>query len=71
MYRNILKSMEGISIWPVFGLIIFFIFFIVILIRVFKIDKNFIERMKNLPLDENDKPKYQLNMKTPVKINEE
>ncbi len=52
MYKNILQSIENIEIWPVIGLVIFFIFFLGVLIRVYKSDKGHIEKMKNLPLDE-------------------
>ena len=54
MYRNILQSIQDIQIWPVIGLIIFFVFFIGVLISTIKTDRNLVEKMKNLPLDEND-----------------
>ncbi len=52
MYKNILQSIENIEIWPLISLVIFFVFFLVILFRVFKSDKNFNDKMKNLPLDD-------------------
>ena len=55
MYRNILQSIEDIEKWPVIGLIIFFVFFIVVLVRVFRTDKKFDEKMKNLPLEDSAK----------------
>lgn len=51
MYRNVLESIEGIEIYPVISLLMFFIFFIVLLIRTLKIDNNFIKRMSELPLE--------------------
>jgi cytochrome c oxidase cbb3-type subunit IV len=50
MYKNILQSMEGVTIWPLISLLIFVIFFVLLLIWVFRADKKYIERMKNLPL---------------------
>jgi cytochrome c oxidase cbb3-type subunit 4 len=55
MFRNILQSIQDIQVWPVIGLIIFFIFFIGMLISTFKTDRKLIEKMENLPLDEKDK----------------
>ena len=52
MYRNILQSIEDIEKWPVIGLVIFFVFFIVVLIRVLRSDKKYNDKMKNLPLDD-------------------
>ncbi len=56
MYRNIMESIENIQIWPLIGLVIFFIFFTGVLIRVLRTDKTFTDRMKNMPLDDNDHP---------------
>ena len=55
MYRNILQSMENIEIWPIIGLVIFFVCFLVVLIRVLRTDKKYNDKMKNLPF--NDSPK--------------
>ena len=56
MYRNILQTIEDIEIWPVIGLVIFFIFFLVVVFRVMRTDKNFIDKMKHLPFDDSEKP---------------
>lgn len=50
MYKNILQNTEGITIWPLISLLIFVVFFLILLIWVFKVDKGYIQRMKNLPL---------------------
>jgi hypothetical protein len=54
MFRSVLESIDGVNIYPVISLVIFFIFFVVILFRTFKIDKNFIKRMSELPLEKED-----------------
>lgn len=52
MYKNVLQGIDNIAIWPVISFIIFFSFFIGLLWYVFKVDKGFIDRMKNIPLDD-------------------
>jgi len=53
MYKNVLQAIDNIAIWPVVSFVIFFIFFIVLLWWVFSTDKRFIDKMKSLPLDNN------------------
>lgn len=52
MYKQILQSIEHIEIWPVISLVIFFVFFIGVLIYVIKTDREFINKMKKMPLDD-------------------
>jgi hypothetical protein len=51
MYKNILQSIDNIAIWPVVSFVIFFAFFICLLWWVFSVDKSFIAKMKQLPID--------------------
>ena len=51
MFKNYLQAIEGIEIYPVIGLIIFFIVFILVVIWVLKIDVDYIRKMEKLPLD--------------------
>ena len=51
MFSNYLKTIEGIGVYPLFSLLVFFIFFVVIIVWLFKVDKKYIEKMSNLPLD--------------------
>ncbi|PIW69293.1 MAG: hypothetical protein COW08_07905 [Ignavibacteriales bacterium CG12_big_fil_rev_8_21_14_0_65_30_8] len=51
MFSNYLKTIEGIGIYPLFSLLIFFIFFLIMIIWVIKVDKKYIDKMSNLPLD--------------------
>jgi hypothetical protein len=53
MYKNVLQSIDHIAIWPVVSFVIFFLFFICLLWWVFSVDKNFIRKMSELPI-END-----------------
>ena len=52
MYKEILRSIDHIAIWPVVSFIIFFLFFIMLLWWALTVDKNFIKTMKHLPLDD-------------------
>ena len=54
MYKAILENISGIEIWPVIGLIIFFTFFTGVLIWAFRMKKEDVAHMANLPLSEND-----------------
>jgi cytochrome c oxidase cbb3-type subunit 4 len=53
--KNYLSGIEGISIYPVISLSIFFIFFIMLGIFVLKADKNYISHMENLPFSDDEK----------------
>jgi hypothetical protein len=55
MYKNILQNIDNIAIWPVISFVIFFLFFVFLLWHVFSIDRRFINTMKNMPLDNEDK----------------
>ncbi len=53
---NTLERIQGVEIYPIISLLIFFIFFVVMAYLVFNLDKGYINDMKNMPLedDEND-----------------
>jgi hypothetical protein len=52
MYKNVLQSIENIAIWPVISFVIFFVFFFLLLWWVFTTDKQVIDKMKSLPMDD-------------------
>jgi hypothetical protein len=55
MIKEILRSIEGVEIYPIISLLIFFAFFIVMAIWLIKMDKNRITKMKNIPFNNGDK----------------
>jgi len=57
MFKHYFEQIEGIEIYPIISLIIFLTFFIGLLIWVFKVDKKYIKKMKELPLDGDKIPK--------------
>lgn len=52
MYKNVLQSIDNIAIWPVMSFVIFFLFFICLLWWVFTRDKQLIDKMKEMPLEQ-------------------
>ena len=57
MEKEVLRAIAGIDIYPVVSLVIFFVFFVIIIIRTIKADKRVIEKMSNLPLENNNETK--------------
>jgi hypothetical protein len=53
MFKNVLTSIEGVGLLPSLTFLAFFVFFIVVCILVVKMDRQSVERMSSLPLDEN------------------
>ncbi|MCF8374338.1 MAG: hypothetical protein K9H64_22135 [Bacteroidales bacterium] len=47
-----LESIEGVAIYPIIGILIFVLFFIVLLFYLFYLDKGYVKDMGNLPLDD-------------------
>ena len=55
MFRFIKKhaeNIDGISIYPVISLLIFFLFFIVLIYYVKKMDKSRVDEISRIPLDD-------------------
>ena len=50
-FKHLLTGTGGIQIYPLISLIVFFLFFVSLLWYVVKTDKNYIEYMRNRPLD--------------------
>lgn len=46
------ESVSGIEIYPIISFLIFFFFFLVVGLMVIRMDKNDIEELSNLPLDD-------------------
>ena len=63
MYKNVLQSIENIAIWPIISFVIFFVFFLCLLLWVFTTDKNFIDKMKSMPMDDSTLKQENLNIK--------
>ncbi len=53
MFKKYFEGIENIEVGPIISLTIFFIFFLILLYRVFKMDKGAVKKLKDLPLDDN------------------
>jgi len=49
-----LTSIDGVEIFPIISLVIFFAFFVGMIIYIAKIDKKTVDEIKNIPLEEED-----------------
>ena len=49
--KNYMDSISGIEIYPIISLLIFFTFFVILFLWVFTAKKDYIEKVSNLPLD--------------------
>ncbi|HLT08635.1 MAG TPA: hypothetical protein VK014_13980 [Cyclobacteriaceae bacterium] len=54
MYKEILRSIEDIEIMPMISLVVFMLFFIGMFIWVITVDKEYVEHMKALPLNDEE-----------------
>lgn len=52
MLNRLFQNVPGIQIYGIFVLLLFFIIFIVIVIRVWRADKQYLKKMSELPLDQ-------------------
>lgn len=55
MLSEHISRIDGIAIYPIISLIVFSILFIATIVWVIKLDKKYLTRMENLPLDSNFK----------------
>ena len=58
MIRELLQSVEGISVYPIISLIVFVLFFVIILVWMLKVDKNYIKKMENLPFEKEEENNF-------------
>ena len=57
MYKEVLGSIEGVEIYPIISLLIFFSFFVALLAWFFLADRERLQGLARLPLDEGDTDK--------------
>ena len=51
MYTEILRDIDGVSIFPVISLVMFVLVFTVMLVRTARLDGKALDRVANLPLE--------------------
>jgi hypothetical protein len=52
MYMETLRGIAGVGVFPALSLIVFVAVFVVVLVRVARMDRASIRRFSNLPLEE-------------------
>lgn len=53
--KNHMESITGIEIYPLISLLIFFTFFVILFWWVFTAKKDYIQKVSNIPLEDNIK----------------
>ena len=56
MHKEVLRAIEGIGLYPVISLIVFFLFFTSVFLWVLRIRKADAKKMAAMPLDDGDTP---------------
>ncbi len=54
MFKHYFETIQGIDIYPIISLLIFFIFFVGLFVWIIWADKGYINTMKNLPLEDSN-----------------
>ncbi|MCF8267222.1 MAG: cbb3-type cytochrome c oxidase subunit 3 [Ignavibacteriales bacterium] len=52
MFSKYLSSIKDIEVFPIISLILFFLVFVAIIIWIVRMDKTYLRKMENLPLEE-------------------
>jgi cytochrome c oxidase cbb3-type subunit 4 len=52
--KGIMGSIDGVEVYPIVSLLVFFIFFVVLGFYVFKMSKKHVSEMKQVPLDDSN-----------------
>ncbi len=52
MYKDVLRSMDDVSLFPVIAIAIFFFFFLIIAIRAIRLDKKHVNHLASLPIED-------------------
>jgi cytochrome c oxidase cbb3-type subunit 4 len=58
MFSQNLSSIDGVSIFPIISLVLFFVMFSGVLYWVLKKDKSYMEELANIPLKDNNEIEF-------------
>lgn len=62
--KHHMTSIGHIEIYPLFSFIVFFVFFVAVIVLVWKSDKKFIDKMQSLPLEDSIAPNENVHEKS-------
>ena len=51
MYSEALQALDGVAIFPLIGLVLFFLGFGTVIVWVSRLDRQLLDRMAHIPLD--------------------
>lgn len=51
MIKDVLQSIQGIEIYPIISLLLFFLIYIFAIFKTMRLDKSYRDKMKKLPLE--------------------
>jgi cytochrome c oxidase cbb3-type subunit IV len=51
MYREVLQAIKGVDVFAIITLIIFILFFVLVAVRLIRMDKDHLKKMAQLPLE--------------------
>ncbi len=54
MYKDILRSIGGVEVYPILSLVLFLTVFTIVLVRTWRLDRRRVDRLASLPLDDHD-----------------
>lgn len=60
MFKHYFEQVHNVAIWPIISLSIFFVFFLGLMIYVWKIKKPYVEQMGAMPLAD-DHPEHAIH----------
>jgi cytochrome c oxidase cbb3-type subunit 4 len=55
MFKHYFEIIDGIEIYPVISLLMFFIFFSAVFYWSVKVDKNYLKKMEEIPFENDEK----------------
>jgi len=58
-----MENIHDVQIFPIIAFLIFFTFFVGLLFYVFTKNKDYIDQVSQLPLEEDDDPNFNINQK--------
>ena len=56
MIKNVLENINGVGLYGIISVGLFFIFFVGMLVWAFRLKKNYLNSMRELPLDDGAAP---------------